>query len=141
MRFVRKRLTSAFLVLLGASFITFALARIIPSDPILAYMGPKATPAESARLRTILGLDQPIPIQYGKYLVQTLRGNWGYSLSTKQSVLQEISSRLPSTLELIFFAMLFALLIGVALGVYAAKYQGRYLDSIVKLLEIGRAHV
>jgi len=129
-------LSSALLVLLGASFITFTLARVIPSDPSLAYIGPKATAAEAAKLRITLGLDQPIPIQYFKYLVQTFQGNWGYSLSTKQPILQEIRDRLPATLELIFFAISIALVIGVALGVYAAKYRGKLQDSIIRILAI-----
>lgn len=136
MKILRNRLGSALLVLFGASFITFTLARVIPSDPALAYIGPKATAADAAKLRISLGLDQPIPIQYSKYLRETLTGNWGYSLSTKQPVLQEIRDRLPATLELIFFAITFALLIGVTLGVYAAKNRGRIQDNIVRVLSI-----
>ena len=133
---MRNRLSSALLVLFGASLITFTLARVIPSDPSLAYIGPKATAAEAAQLKITLGLDQPIPFQYFKYVMQTLHGNWGYSLSTKQSVLTEIASRLPATLELIIFAMGFALLFGVTLGVYAAKYRGRFQDSLIRILAI-----
>lgn len=136
MKFLRNRLSSALLVLFGASLITFTLARVIPSDPSLAYIGPKATAAEAAQLKITLGLDQPIPFQYFKYVMQTLHGNWGYSLSTKQSVLTEIASRLPATLELIIFAMGFALLFGVTLGVYAAKYRGRFQDSLIRILAI-----
>ena len=110
MKILRNRLSSALLVLFGASFITFTLARVIPSDPALAYIGPKATAEDAERLRITLGLDQPIPVQYVKYLIETLQGNWGYSLSTKQPILQEIADRLPATLELIFFAMSFAVI-------------------------------
>ena len=136
MKILRSRLLSALLVLLGASFITFTLARVIPSDPALAYIGPKATAADAEKLRITLGLDQPIPIQYFKYLGQTLHGNWGYSLSTKQSVLKEIGDRLPTTLELIFFAIGFAIIFGVTLGVVAAKYKGRFQDSIIRVISI-----
>jgi ABC-type dipeptide/oligopeptide/nickel transport system permease component len=136
MRILRNRLSSALLVLFGASFITFTLARVIPSDPALAYIGPKATAEDAERLRITLGLDQPIPVQYVKYLIETLQGNWGYSLSTKQPILQEIADRLPATLELIFFAMSFAFIFGVALGVYAAKYRGKFQDSLIRILAI-----
>lgn len=136
MKILRNRLSSALLVLLGASFITFTLARVIPSDPALAYIGPKATAEDAERLRITLGLDQPIPVQYVKYLIETLQGNWGYSLSTKQPILQEIADRLPATLELIFFAMSFAVIFGVALGVYAAKYRGKFQDSLIRILAI-----
>ena len=136
MKILRNRLSSALLVLFGASFITFTLARVIPSDPALAYIGPKATAEDAERLRITLGLDQPIPVQYVKYLIETLHGNWGYSLSTKQPILQEIADRLPATLELIFFAMSFAVIFGVALGVYAAKYRGKFQDSLIRILAI-----
>ena len=136
MKILRNRLSSALLVLFGASFITFTLARVIPSDPALAYIGPKATAEDAERLRITLGLDQPIPVQYVKYLIETLQGNWGYSLSTKQPILQEIADRLPATLELIFFAMSFAVIFGVALGVYAAKYRGKFQDSLIRILAI-----
>jgi peptide/nickel transport system permease protein len=136
MRILRNRLSSALLVLFGASFITFTLARVIPSDPALAYIGPKATAEDAEKLRITLGLDQPIPVQYVKYLIETLQGNWGYSLSTKQPILQEIADRLPATLELIFFAMSFAVIFGVALGVYAAKYRGKFQDSLIRILAI-----
>ena len=136
MKILRNRLSSALLVLFGASFITFTLARVIPSDPALAYIGPKATAEDAERLRITLGLDQPIPVQYVKYLIETLQGNWGYSLSTKQPILQEIADRLPATLELIFFAMSFAFIFGVALGVYAAKYRGKFQDSLIRILAI-----
>lgn len=136
MKILRNRLSSALLVLFGASFITFTLARVIPSDPALAYIGPKATAEDAEKLRITLGLDQPIPVQYVKYLIETLQGNWGYSLSTKQPILQEIADRLPATLELIFFAMSFAVIFGVALGVYAAKYRGKFQDSLIRILAI-----
>jgi peptide/nickel transport system permease protein len=135
-KILRNRLSSALLVLFGASFITFTLARVIPSDPALAYIGPKATAEDAEKLRITLGLDQPIPVQYVKYLIETLQGNWGYSLSTKQPILQEIADRLPATLELIFFAMSFAVIFGVALGVYAAKYRGKFQDSLIRILAI-----
>ena len=136
MKVLWNRLSSALLVLFAASFVTFTLARVIPSDPAIAYIGPKATQADADALRITLGLDQPIPIQYFKYLGQTLHGNWGYSLSSKQPVLSEIADRLPATLELVFCAMSFALTFGVAMGVYAAKYRGRFQDSIFRVLAI-----
>ncbi|MBF8253297.1 MAG: binding-protein-dependent transport system inner rane component [Actinobacteria bacterium] len=133
MKIIWNRLSSALLVLFAASFVTFTLARVIPSDPALAYIGPKATESDAAALRITLGLDQPIPIQYFKYLGQTLQGNWGYSLSSKQPIVSEIADRLPATLELVFCAMSFALIFGVAMGVYAAKYRGRIQDSIFRV--------
>ena len=93
LRVLARRFSSAILVLLGASLITFVLARVIPSDPALAYIGPKATEADAAKLQITLGLDRPLPIQYFHYMRSMLSGDWGYSLSSKQPVLQEIADR------------------------------------------------
>lgn len=135
-RVLVRRLGSALLVLLGASVITFVLARVVPSDPSLAYMGPKATAADAAKLRSTLGLDQPLPVQYLKYLRDMAQGNWGYSLSTKQPVLQEILSRLPPTLELIAVAISFASIVGILLGIVAARHKGSARDGFIRLASI-----
>lgn len=136
LRVLARRLGSALLVLLGASVITFVLARVVPSDPSLAYMGPKATAADAAKIRTTLGLDQPLPLQYLKYLRDMVRGDWGYSLSTKQPVLQEILSRLPATLELIAAAIGFASVVGILLGIVAARHRGSFRDGLIRFISI-----
>lgn len=136
-RHLARLVASSAAVLLTLTMVTFVLARVLPSDPAVAYIGPKATPAQTARLRADLGLDQPLTVQYGKYLAALVRGDWGYSLTTKRSVLGEIGSRLPATLELIGAAMLLAALLGIALGVVAATRPGGRLDAVIRLLSIG----
>jgi peptide/nickel transport system permease protein len=129
------------MVLLGASLITFVLARVVPSDPSLAYMGPKATAEDAEKLKHTLGLDQPIPIQYFKYLRDVLRGDWGFSLSTKQPVLTEIANRLPATLELIFVAIGFASIVGILLGIFAARHRGSFRDGVIRFFSIAGVSV
>lgn len=134
--FLLRRLASSVVVLAGLSVITFLLARVIPSDPAAAYIGPRARPAEIERVRVQLGLDQPLPTQYLTYMRDMLSGDWGTSIATKRPVLDEILARLPASLELIIAAMLIALPVGLALGVLSARWQGRPADAGVRLVSI-----
>ena len=128
---------SAAAVLLVLTVATFVLARVLPSDPALAYIGPKATAAQAARIRAQLGLDQPLPEQYIHYLVRLLHGDWGYSLATKRPVLSEVADRLPATLELIAASTLLSAVLGIGLGVVAARREGGRVDALVRLVSIG----
>jgi len=135
-RFIARRLAGSAAVLLGLSIITFALARLVPSNPAAIYIGPKARPDDIARVTAQLGLDQPLPVQYLTYMRDMLTGDWGTSIGTKQPVLSDILSRLPATIELIFAAMAFAIPVGILLGVLSARWQGRPPDAIVRLIAI-----
>ena len=136
LRFILRRFGSALAVLLGATFITFVLSRVIPSDPALAYIGPKATAKQAIAIRESLGLNDPLPLQYFRYLSDMFHGNWGYSIASKQPVLGEILNRLPATIELIVFAMLFATFFGILFGVLAARYSGSVGDGFVRIFSI-----
>jgi peptide/nickel transport system permease protein len=115
----------------------FVLSRVIPADPAVVYAGPKAPPEELARIREKLGFDQPLILQYLSYLGGLVTGDWGNSLATKRPVLDELATRLPATLELIFAAMLIAVVFGIILGVVAAKRPGKALDGLIRFLAIG----
>lgn len=136
LEFILRRLLTSLFVLLGVSVITFFIARVVPGDPASLYAGPKARPAELERVRVQLGLDKSLPVQYGVYMGELLRGDLGNSISTKRPITQEISERLPATLELLFAGMLIAVLIGVPLGVLSARWQGRVPDLAVRLISI-----
>ncbi|MET9732768.1 ABC transporter permease [Streptomyces sp. NPDC006458] len=140
-RFLLRRLRGSLLVLLGVSAITFVLARVIPSNPALTYVGAKATPEEVERVTHVLGLDQPLPVQYLSYLRNVLTGDWGTSIATKQPVLGELGDRLPATLELVGAAMAVALVLGITLGCIAAVRPGRLIDQAVRLLSIAGVSV
>ncbi len=136
-RFLLRRALTAVLVLLGTTVVTFLLARVIPANPAVTYLGPKARPEDVERVTRELGLDQPLPVQYGRYLAALVRGDWGFSVGSKRPVLTEIGERLPATLELLVTAMTVAAVCGVVLGVVAARRQGRLADHVVRLLAIG----
>jgi len=132
-RFLLRRIGGSALVLLGLTVLTFILARLVPSNAASTYIGPKARPADIARVAHQLGLDQPLPIQYLTYMRQMLTGDWGISIGTKRPVLEEILSRLPATLELIAAAMLIAIPVGILLGMLSARWTGRPPDVVVRL--------
>ena len=135
-RFIARRLAGSIAVLFGLSVITFALARLVPSNPAAVYIGPKARPEDIARVTEQLGLDRPLPVQYLVYMRDMLSGNWGTSIGTKQPVLSDILSRLPATLELVFAAMLIAIPLGILLGIVAARWPRKLPDGLVRLISI-----
>ena len=131
--FLIRRLLTSLIVLFGVSLVTFALARVVPSNPAALYIGPRARPEEIARVRHELGLDQSLPVQYIKYMEAVLHGDLGNSIATKRPVLDELKGRLPATLELLFAAMLLAVVVGVPLGVMSARWQGKAPDLVVRI--------
>jgi peptide/nickel transport system permease protein len=119
MAFLLRRLFQAALVMLVVAFIAFALFNYV-GDPSVILLGQDATVEDRARLREALGLDRPFYIQFARFIVNALHGEFGLSLRFGQPVTTLIAERLPATLELSLTAALLALLAGVPLGVYAA---------------------
>ncbi len=110
----------------------FALIRLIPGDPIEIMVGERRLD-EAARtaLMAQLGLDQPLPVQYGRYVLQLLQGDLGKSLVTREPVSAEFAVLFPATVELALAALLLALLLGLPLGVAAALKRGSWFDQLV----------
>jgi peptide/nickel transport system permease protein len=130
-----RRLLIAIPVLLGITVVTFTFANLAPGDPVSAMIDPNRPlpPAEIAKLKEELGLDQPIPVRYAIWLEQVLRGNLGYSLVNHRSVAGEILDRLPQTILLMATAWLVSVLIGVPLGIYSAFHQYSRADYVLTL--------
>ena len=118
-RVILERLGQAVLVLLAVSALSFSMFRFV-GDPVATLSRENATVQEKAELREALGLDQPILVQYGRFLARTLRGEWGISYRNQQPVMKLLADRLPATLELVLVATLLSLLVGVPLGVVCA---------------------
>ena len=123
-------------VLLGVSFVVFFMVRAIPGDPAQILLGQNATQEQVASLRTSMGLDKPVIVQYGLFLKDALTGNLGESIVTGRPVTTELLARLPATLELTAFAMLIAVLVGVPVGVISAVKQYSWLDKITAVLAL-----
>jgi peptide/nickel transport system permease protein len=126
-----QRLAWSFVILIGVTFLTFVIAFIIPSDPARTVAGPKADPETLATIRKEMGLDQPVPVQYARYLGRLVHGDFGRSYLTRQSVLQAIIERLPATAYLAVSSLGAAALIGIVLGCLTARRQGSTVDLAV----------
>ena len=128
LKFVIRRLTYSIPVLLGILLVTFTLARAIPGDPCLAVLGERATEAICEAFFRRNGLDQPTPIQLLIYMRNFLQGDLGDSLRFHRPVMELLVDRLPTTVELGFFALLFAISVGVPIGVVSAYRHKSALD-------------
>ncbi|GIV67183.1 ABC transporter permease [Caldilinea sp.] len=129
-QYILRRFLWAIPVLLGASFLVFWSIRWVPGDPAIAIAGELATPELVEKVRAELGLDQPLPIQYGIYLGRMLRGDMGTSVRSGLPVFEEIRIRLPRTLQLTFFSLLFAAAIGIPIGVLSATRANTWIDAL-----------
>ncbi len=126
--FLVRRLILLIPVLLGILLITFALARLIPGDPCTIALGEHATQAACHQYLDRMGLNDPLPNQFLRYLVNLAHGNLGNSIRTNETVTSIVLLRLPMTLELAFFAMLFAIIVGIPLGIIAAIRRNSAAD-------------
>jgi len=136
LEFILRRLLTSIFVLVGLSIITFTLARVVPTNVAAMYIGPKARTEDIARVTIQLGLDKPLPVQYLIYMRDLLHGDLGTSIGTKRPVLQELTGRLPATLELLFSGMALAVIIGIPMGVLSARWQGKPVDVFVRTISI-----
>ena len=133
-RLLARRLAQALVVIAGVVVVTFAVARLVPGDPAVSYAGPRAGKAELERVRQQLGLSRPWPVQLATYAGGIVRGDWGTSLHTRQPVLDDLTTAVPASLELVGTALILAVLVGVPLGIVAARRRGRVVDVAVRLL-------
>ncbi len=124
-------------VLLGVTFITFALTRIIPGDPIALIAGPYVSPERKAAIRQHYHLDDPFYVQYVDYVGRLVHGDLGTSLVSGISVAHELSRRFAATFELTTLALLIALAAAVPLGLLAALKKDTWLDGLARIVGIG----
>lgn len=135
--FAVRRLLVAVPLLIGVSLLVFCILRLIPGDPAqILLFGSNPTPATVANLRHQLGLDQSPVAQYWLYLQRLLRGDLGYSYVTNSSVLKEIGSRLPYTLNLALSALVIAVVLGFVTGVVAGQRPGSLLDRAATVISV-----
>ena len=123
------RLVQFVLVLSFLSIIVFTIVRLIPGDPAAVMLGTEATPQVLAQIRQEMGLDQPIPVQYVKWLQNVLAGNFGTSWVSKKPALELILGALPVTLQLVVAAFAVALLIAFPAGIFSAVRPRSWIDQ------------
>jgi peptide/nickel transport system permease protein len=129
-RFLLVRLGESMVTILLSSIVIFIGVRLLPGDPALAMAGEDATPERIAQIRSDLGLDDPLPVQYVDFLRQIVTGDLGESTRTGSPVTSMIASTLPVTLWLSLYAIVVAVVLGVALGVLAERYRGRWPEWV-----------
>ncbi len=135
--FAIRRAFQSFIVLLVVGLVAFSMFNFV-GDPIDNMLGQERTDADIERLRTQLGLDQPFPVQYYRFLEGAVQGNFGISYRQGRPVSEVISERLPATLELAFVSAVLAIIFGVALGVFTAiRRNGWAANTIMTLSLIG----
>jgi peptide/nickel transport system permease protein len=130
-RYLSLRLLLALPALWLILTMVFLLAHIVPGDPVQQMLGEGARAEDLQQLRHTLGLDQPIPVQYGRYLAGVVHGNLGESFRFQQPVARVVLSHYPATLELAAFALLVCAAIGIPAGMFAAEYRGTAADHAV----------
>jgi peptide/nickel transport system permease protein len=136
--YIARRLLTMIPLILGITLLTFVLANEVPGSPVAnLQMNPNARPADVARIKDQLGLDQPLMIRYVQWLSHVLRGDLGLSLTTYRPVSSTIIEKLPNTLLLTGCALLLSLLISVPLGIVTALRHNSYLDRLVIVTSTG----
>lgn len=132
-RYIIRRILMMFPLLLGLSVLVFMLIRIAPGDPTLFYLPPEQAADPAIRLRVMhrLGLDQPLHIQYIRWLTNALQGDFGFAYGYGEPVLKLISSRIPATVQLQLAALILALIVAIPIGIVSATRQYSLLDNSV----------
>lgn len=133
-RYVTQRVLSLFPVLLGVTLLVFLVMQLAPGDPAQIMLGPRATETSLAQLRRELGLDQPLHVQYGRWLGRVLQGDWGRSIQLRREVLPFILERFRNSAYLMLLAVLLACSVGVPAGIISAVRQYSLGDRAVMIL-------
>lgn len=137
--YIIKRILALIPVLIGVTFIVFMIMSYSPGDPAKMLLGAGATPESIAELREKMGLNDPVLVQYGRYLFNLVRGDMGISYVSGNTVAHEIFSRFPNTVALAFGAVIFATVISIPIGIISATRQYSLIDNtgmIVALLGV-----
>jgi len=131
-----RRLLGALGVIFGVASITFVMVFLMPGDAARMYAGPRAPEATVERIRELWGLNDPLPVQYVRYIGRAVQGDFGNSTRDGRPVLSSVAERLPATFQLAFVGLLVELAIGVPLGILAALKPGKLADQIATVVAL-----
>jgi peptide/nickel transport system permease protein len=137
-RFLLRRAAALVLLGFGITLVAFVLTQLVPGDPVAANLGEQAAadPAAVQAYKERYGLDEPVPVQYWRYLTKLVRGDLGESLQNRQPVRQDLGTFVPATAELAILSTLVAVLVGVAFGVVAAVRRNRFTDHALRVVSL-----
>ena len=136
LQYLSRRLVTLTITLLGIMVMTFFISLIVPLDPLAAIAGPQAPEETVERLRKLYGFDQPIYIQFGRYVSRLAKGDLGESFQTGRPVLEDILTYFPATIELATIALVISILIGIPLGVLSAVYRNSVIDHFSRVFSL-----
>jgi len=128
-------------VMFGVLLVGFLLMQVVPTDPAVVRAGPNASAEIIGQIRSDLGLDQPLPVQFGLYLWRLLQGDLGVSIINNVPVSQELGATIGPTLELMFASLIWSIPLGIAMGTIAAYLRGSWLDRLVMALSVAGVSV
>ncbi|MCA9903501.1 MAG: ABC transporter permease [Anaerolineae bacterium] len=134
--YIFKRLLGAIVVIWGVATISFVLVFLMPSDAARMYAGPRAPEEVVERIREEWGLNDPLPVQYFRYLGRALQGDLGNSTRDSRPVIRAVAERIPATAQLAFAGLLVELAIGVPLGLIAALRPGTWIDQFATVFSL-----
>jgi len=141
LRHALHRLLLAVPVMFGVLLIGFLLMQVVPTDPATVRAGPNATPDVVAAIRADLGLDDPLPLQFGLYLWRLAQGDLGVSIINNVPVVQELGATIGPTLELMAASLFWSIPLGIFLGTVAAYWRGSILDRVVMAISVAGVSV
>ncbi len=136
LRYIFRRVLSAVPLLFGLLTITFFIVRLAPGDPVSLYIQSDVDPQYAENLRSALGLADPLPVQYVKWLKGTLSGELGMSFSKHTEVTKILAETIPNTLLLTIFALFFNFAVGIVIGIITALKRGRAIDHAVNVTSL-----
>ena len=137
-RFVLRRAVALVLLCLGITIVAFGLTQLVPGDPVTANLGEQAAadPAAVQAFEERYGLDEPVSVQYWRYLTNVLHGDLGESLQDHQPVRQNLATYAPATAELAILSTFVAVVVGVSFGVAAAVRRNRFTDHTLRVVSL-----
>ncbi|MFO0201984.1 MAG: ABC transporter permease, partial [Alphaproteobacteria bacterium] len=141
LRHALHRLLLAVPVMFGVLLIGFLLMQVVPTDPATVRAGPTATPDVIAAIRSDLGLDEPLYVQFGLYLWRLLHGDLGASIINNVPVSQELAATMGPTLELMFASLFWSIPLGILLGTLAGYWRGSVIDRAIMALSVAGVSV
>jgi len=136
LQYITRRLVTLIITLVGIMVVTFFISLVVPLDPLASIAGPQAPQETVERLRKLYGFDQPVYIQFGRYMKRLAQGDMGTSFQTGRPVLEDILQYFPATIELATVALILSIIIGIPLGILSAVYRNSPVDHFSRVLSL-----
>ncbi len=136
LQYLLRRTVTLVITLLGIMVVTFFISLVIPVDPLASIAGPQAPQETVERLRELYGFDQPVYVQFGRYMNRLFHGDLGTSFQTGRPVLDDILHYFPATIELATVALIISIVVGIPLGVLSAVYRNSSVDHFSRILSL-----